>query len=80
MKSLHHVAPVWRPIPAQGTVSSHQLASVGESVVLSAEFPCSKSDSTLWCQETAENSEVHPYGHGGATKTNTGADAARSCV
>ena len=59
LKSLHHVAPVWRPISAQETGSSYHLGTVGESVVLRANCPCSKSDSTLWCQEAAHMRFVH---------------------
>ena len=62
---------MWRPISAQGTGSSHQLVTVGESVVRRAECPCSKSDSTLWCHEAAACSVVLPNGHGGTTKTDT---------
>ena len=40
--------------------SSHQLATVGESVVLRAEYSCSKSDSTMWCREAAAHSAVLP--------------------
>ena len=62
---------VWRPISAQLAESSHQTVAAGESVVRSAECPCSKDDSTLWCNESAACSDVHPYGRGGTTKTNT---------
>ena len=71
LESPHHVTPVWRPISAQGARSSHQIVAAGESVVRSAGCQCSKSDSTLWCQEAAACSEVYPYGHEGTTKTNT---------
>ena len=80
LESLHHVAPVWRPISAQREVSSHQIAAAGESVVRSEEHPSSKSDSTLWCHKAAACSDVLPFGHGKTTKANTEkADAARSC-
>ena len=42
-----------------------------ESVVRSAEYPCSKSGSTLWCHEAAACSEVHPCEHEKTAKANT---------
>ena len=73
LKSLHHVTPMWRPTSAQETGSSHQLVTVREreSVVLRANCPCGKSDSTLWSQEGAACTEVRPYGHGETAKTDT---------
>ena len=54
--------------------------AAGESVAWSAEYPCSKSDSSLWCHEAAACSDVHPCEHGKTTKANTEKrGAARSC-
>ena len=80
LKALHRVTVVWRPTSAQGTGSSHQLVTVVENVVLRANWPCSKSDSTEWCQEAAACTEVRPCEHRRTARANTEkADAARSC-
>ena len=71
MESLHHVTLVWRPTPAKETGRSHQLVTVEESVALRANCPCSKSDSTQWCQEAAACTEVHPCEHEKTAKANT---------
>ena len=80
LESLHHVTLVWRPTSAQETGSSHQLVAAGESVVRTAENPCSKSESTLWCHEAAASFDVHLCEHGKTTKANTEKGvAARNC-
>ena len=43
-----------------GGGSSHQLVTVRENVVLRANCPCDKSDSTQLCQEEAAHSAVLP--------------------
>ena len=48
--------------------------------MLRANCPCSKSDSTQWCQVAAAHSAVFPSEHGKTARANTEkADAARSC-
>ena len=74
------MTPAWRPTSAQGTGKSHQLAADVENVVMRANCPCSKSDSTQWCQEAATCTEVRPCEHGKTARANAEkADAARSC-
>ena len=69
LESLHHVTPVW--ISAQAAGSSHQIVAAGDSVVRSANCPCTKSDSTQWCQEAAAYTEVRPCEHGKTARANT---------
>ena len=79
-KALHHVTLVWRPASAQEREKSHKLVTVEEIVVLRANYQCTKSDSTQWCQEAAACPEVRPCEHRRTAKANNEkADAAGSC-
>ena len=80
LKALHHVTLVWRPTSALRAGSSHQLVTVEENVVLRANCPCSKSDSTQWCQEAAACTEVHPCEHEKTAKANTEKEESQRAV
>ena len=68
------------PMSSQGTRSSHQLVTVGKSVVLRAEYPRSESDSTMWCREAAARSAVLPSENRKVTKANTEKGDAATCM
>ena len=63
-----------------GCGNSHHIVAVEQSVVRSAECPCSKGDSTLWCHEAAACSDVLPCDNEKTAKANTEkGEAATSC-